>query len=97
MTPEQRRVAGEIRRLRKIVTIAMELDKYLAWYENVVLDGYNLSHRSNGWLLVIKVSTDRGPKVCFTGGHTTWACWEQFLLDLHRGEIRWREDKFRQE
>lgn len=94
MNAEQR-VIREMRRMRKIVTIALELDKWLAWYEYVTLSGYSLSQRSNGWLLVVKAEKQGKPVVAFKGGHSPWDCWDSFLMGIHRGDLQWKVDKFR--
>lgn len=83
----------------RILSWVVSAEQSLAWHYGKLLTGFTLKRREREWMLVVHVIAvdgygDNDPEVCFTYGPTMFDALENFALDLKRGQIRWKEDKY---
>ena len=73
---------------------------YNCWIINL-LDARGMGYRGESFkyqvplcLLVVKVTIETAPVICFINGRSKEICYKIFLRQLLADEVEWRHDKF---
>lgn len=79
----------------RLGAMVVEFEKVLAWQSGLCYEGETLKRQDGGWFLIVRASVPGGERlVCFTGGHSPYACWMNLAHMLKHDLIKWKPDRF---
>lgn len=83
-------------RSRRLALWLLNLDELEGWYGQRVLNGFTLSRKDGGWLLVVRAASRKGERlVCFSWALSIEGAVYQFVYgETHDPGNVWREDRY---